>query len=213
MIPLRDDNPTRTFAFVTLLLIVANVAVFAYELTLPGQPQLESLVATYAMVPATVVSAPTLPAYGTVFTSMFLHGGFLHLAGNMLFLWIFGNNIEDAVGHVRFIGFYLLCGVAAAAAHIAAQPASTIPTLGASGAISGVLGAYLLLYPRAGAGAGADLDFSAVHLRAGLADVDRVVRPATGQRLGDRRQPAERRHRVLGAQRRIRGRAGPDPVV
>jgi membrane associated rhomboid family serine protease len=140
MIPLRDENPTRTFAGVTILLIAANVAFFGYGLTLPDQQFLTS----YAMVPATIRSAPT-----TVFTSMFLHGGLLHLAGNMLFLWIFGNNIEDAVGHIRFVFFYLLCGLAAAATHIAMQPDSIVPTIGTSGAVSGVLGAYLLLYPRA----------------------------------------------------------------
>ncbi len=149
MIPLRDENPTRTFAVVTLLLIVANIIIFAYELTLTAEHQLHALLASYALVPAEILAAPSLPAYGTVFTSMFLHGGLLHLAGNMLYLWIFGNNIEDAVGHLRFVLFYLLCGLAAAATHIAMQPESTVPTIGASGAVSGVLGAYLLLYPRA----------------------------------------------------------------
>jgi membrane associated rhomboid family serine protease len=149
MIPLRDENPTRTFAGVTVLLIVANVIVFGYELTLASERQLQALLASYALVPAEVVSVPSLPAFGTVFTSMFLHGGLLHLAGNMLYLWIFGNNIEDAVGHGRFLVFYLLCGLAAAGTHIAMQPDSTVPTIGASGAVSGVLGAYLLLYPQA----------------------------------------------------------------
>jgi len=149
MIPLRDENPTRTFAGITILLIAANVAAFGYELTLAGGRQLEALFASYALVPKEILDAPSLPVYGTVLTSMFLHGGLLHLAGNMLYLWIFGNNIEDTVGHVRFVLFYLLCGLAAAATHVFMHPDSTVPTIGASGAVSGVLGAYLLLYPRA----------------------------------------------------------------
>ncbi len=150
MIPLRDDNPTRTFSWVTILLIALNVAAFLYELSLPRTRQgLEAFFADFALIPAAVTQAATPEAYRSVFTSMFLHGGWLHLIGNMLYLWIFGNNIEDSVGHFKFIIFYLLCGIAAAAAQVATAPDSLVPMIGASGAVSGVLGAYLLLFPRA----------------------------------------------------------------
>jgi membrane associated rhomboid family serine protease len=105
--------------------------------------------AQFAMVPAEIVYAPSTDSYQRIFTSMFLHGGWMHIIGNMLFLWIFGDNVEDSVGHIKFIFFYLMCGVAAAAAQIFTQPDSLVPMIGASGAISGVLGAYLLLFPRA----------------------------------------------------------------
>ncbi len=153
MIPLRDINPTERFAIVTLLVIIANIAVFLYELTL-GQTGGELFVSSYALIPARLFS-PTrlndgsLPVVATMFTSMFLHGGILHIAGNMLYLWIFGNNVEDDTGRLRFILFYLLCGTAAAMTHALANTSSVIPMIGASGAVSGVLGAYLLLYPRA----------------------------------------------------------------
>ncbi len=152
MIPLRDSIPSRTFPAVTIALIVANVAVFLWQLSLgPGN---ESLVLEMGAVPARFTrgapaAAQALPAPATLLTSMFLHGGLFHLAGNMVFLWIFGNNVEDAVGHVRFVVFYALCGVAAASGHILFHPDSRIPMVGASGAISGVLGAYFLLYPQA----------------------------------------------------------------
>lgn len=147
MIPLRDDNPTRTFAFFTLLLIVANVAVFLYELTLPASGQLDTLIDDFGLVPSQVLHNPV--AAGSAVTSIFLHGGWMHLIGNMLYLWIFGNNIEDSMGHVRFLCFYLICGLAAAAAQVAVSPESNVPMIGASGAVSGILGAYLLLFPRA----------------------------------------------------------------
>lgn len=149
MIPLRDDNPTRTVAFVTILLIGVNVVAFFYELSLPNRQSLEAFFADFALTPAAVTHATAPAVYQTVLTSMFLHGGWLHLIGNMLYLWIFGNNVEDSLGHFKFIGFYLLCGVAAAAAQIAISPNSRVPMVGASGAVSGVLGAYLLLFPRA----------------------------------------------------------------
>jgi membrane associated rhomboid family serine protease len=149
MIPLRDDNPTRTVSFVTVGLIALNVLAFVYELRQPSQEQFEAFFAQFALTPARVLHARSPEAYATVFTSMFLHAGWLHLIGNMLYLWIFGNNIEDSVGHFKFIVFYLLCGIAAAAAQVAVSPDSTTPMVGASGAISGVLGAYLLLFPRA----------------------------------------------------------------
>ncbi len=151
MIPIRDINPTERFAFVTLLLIVANLAVFFYELRLGSAA--EVFVSTFALVPGKLFSAAgiggPIPAWLTVFTSMFLHGGIAHLAGNMLYLWIFGNNIEDSMGRFRFVVFYLLCGTAAAYVHALANAQSMVPMIGASGAVSGILGAYLLLFPRA----------------------------------------------------------------
>lgn len=149
MIPLRDDRPTRTFAFVTVAIVVVNGLVFWHELSLGNSSRSESFFATFALTPADLAHAPSLDTYRTVFTSMFLHGGWMHIIGNMLYLWIFGNNVEDSVGHVKFIIFYLLCGAVAAAAQVAMAPDSTVPMIGASGAVSGVLGAYLLLLPRA----------------------------------------------------------------
>jgi membrane associated rhomboid family serine protease len=153
VIPLRDINPTERFAIVTLLLVIANSMVFLYELTL-GQSGGELFVSSYALIPARLFSGAglndgSLPAAATIFTSMFLHGGVLHIAGNMLYLWIFGNNVEDDTGRLRFILFYLLCGTVAALTHALVNRTSIIPMIGASGAVSGVLGAYLLLYPRA----------------------------------------------------------------
>lgn len=153
MIPLRDTIPTRTFPGVTIALIVANVLVFLHQVSL-GPRAGAAFVAAFGAVPAQITgaaphAAPVLAPPLTVLSSMFLHGGFAHLLGNMVFLWIFGNNVEDATGHLRFVVFYVACGVAAALSHVAAQPASTVPMVGASGAISGVLGAYFLLYPHA----------------------------------------------------------------
>jgi len=154
MLPLRDDNPARHTPVVTLLLLGANIAAFLYEITLPGDA-LQAMVMQRGAIPARLVTEPLFggPAGGspalTLFTSMFLHGGFMHLAGNMLYLWIFGNNIEDRTGSVRFLVFYLLSGLGAAGAQIATSPRSEIPMIGASGAIAGVLGAYMLLFPRA----------------------------------------------------------------
>src|SRR6266849_3455896 len=119
MIPLRDDRPTNTFAFVTVVVIVLNVVVFWHELSLGDPDRLESFFATYALTPAELTHAPSPGAYRTIVTSMFMHGGWMHIIGNMLYLWIFGNNVEDSVGHVKFIIFYLLCGAAAAAAQVA----------------------------------------------------------------------------------------------
>ena len=149
MIPIRDENPTRSVSFVTFGLIFLNVLIFIHELRLSSDDQTQAFLASFALTPAHLIHSPSPSVYATIFTSMFLHGGWMHLIGNMWFLWIFGNNIEDAVGHFRFIVFYLLCGVAAASAQVAISPESTIPMIGASGAISGVLGAYLLLFPRA----------------------------------------------------------------
>ena len=155
MIPLRDDNPTKIVPVVTVALIAVNTLVFLYQLSLgPGEERI--FVYQFGAIPAVILGESALPAgvaaippVLSVFTSMFLHGGFMHLIGNMLYLWIFGNNIEDAMGHARYIFFYILTGVAASLAHVVTNIDSTIPSIGASGAISGVLGAYLLLYPRA----------------------------------------------------------------
>jgi len=152
MIPLRDDNPTQTIPFVTLGLLAANIVIFIYQSMLG--PMGETFVKQYAAIPIQVLhwgsSGHSFPLPYTLFSAMFLHGNFLHLGGNMLFLWIFGNNIEDYLGHIRFILFYLICGLVSAFAHILTSQNSPIPMVGASGAISGVLGAYFLLYPRAG---------------------------------------------------------------
>jgi membrane associated rhomboid family serine protease len=154
MIPLHDDNPTSTPPLVTVTLLVTCVLVFLWQLSLGDR--LEQMIYSLGVIPATVVGGATLspelqvvPTWMTVFTSMFMHGGWMHLIGNMLYLWIFGNNVEDAMGHAKFAVFYLLCGAAAAMAQALPDPDSTIPMIGASGAISGVLGAYLLLYPHA----------------------------------------------------------------
>lgn len=152
MFPLHDDNPTAIFPYVTLILIAACIVVWV--LTMGAQLQ-ESVLA-FGAIPAVVLGDKMLPpdyavipAWSTVFTSMFMHGGWMHLIGNMLYLWIFGNNVEDSMGHTKFIIFYLVCGIIAFLGHLVGDLNSTVPLVGASGAISGVLGAYLLLYPHA----------------------------------------------------------------
>ncbi len=154
MVPLRDNNPTRIVPFVTYVLVAINIAVFAYELSL-GE-QLEAFFRVWAVVPreltASFAGQPTglpFPAWVTLITSQFLHGGFLHVAGNMLFLWIFGNNVEDKLGHVKYLIFYLACGVLAGLAQWFFSAYSVVPSLGASGAIAGVMGAYILRFPQA----------------------------------------------------------------
>jgi membrane associated rhomboid family serine protease len=151
--PFKDDNPTRTFPFITIIIIVLNVFIFFYTLAnISDLEDYKNLVYSYGAIPTYLLSfnqiQPIHPSL-TVFTSMFMHGGLLHLAGNMLYLWIFGNNIEDTLGHFRFLAFYVVCGIAAAYAHAITSPSSLMPMIGASGAVSGVLGAYLLLFPRA----------------------------------------------------------------
>ena len=155
MIPLRDDNPSSIAPIVTIVLVVACVLMFLWELSF-GASGGERIIYTLGVVPAVLLGHGQLPAeltlvpaWATVFTSMFMHGGWMHLIGNMLYLWIFGDNVEDSMGHGRFVVFYLLCGVAAVYAQALPDPQSTVPMVGASGAISGVLGAYLLLYPHA----------------------------------------------------------------
>jgi len=155
MIPLRDDNPRRGFPAVTVALIAANTLVFIYEASL-GPAGQRQLFYSMALIPkeltqGTNIGAPSLhPVWLTIFTSMFLHGSWMHLLGNMLYLWIFGDNIEVLLGRAKYILFYLACGVAAMLAHVLSNPASTVPALGASGAIAGVLGAYAVKYPGAG---------------------------------------------------------------
>jgi membrane associated rhomboid family serine protease len=152
LIPLRDINPTERFAVITFLLIVLNIIVFIFGLTLGSSS--ERFITAFALIPQNLflpgpVPTQSIPPVATLFTSMFLHAGFLHIGGNMLYLWIFGNNVEDSMGRLRFIIFYLLCGCIAAYAHAVMNSSSPVPMVGASGAVSGVLGAYLLLYPRA----------------------------------------------------------------
>ena len=154
MIPLRDDNPTRTVPVVNYALIAACVLVFFWQVSLGSR--MEAAVYGYGLIPDVLLHGArlppeiaTVPAWLTVFTSMFMHGSWMHLIGNLLYLWIFADNVEDRLGHGRFVVFYLLCGIAAALAQALPDPRSQIPMVGASGAISGVLGAYLLLYPRA----------------------------------------------------------------
>jgi membrane associated rhomboid family serine protease len=151
-IPLKDTNPSRSFPIVNISLIVSNVAVFLYQLTLPPNA-LKVFVLSNATVPARIPSflAGHLgfeTAFLPLLTSLFLHAGLLHLGGNMLFLWIFGDNVEDFFGHLTYLFFYLVCGIGAGLLHVFFNLTSSLPALGASGAISGVMGAYMLLYPR-----------------------------------------------------------------
>ncbi len=151
MIPLRDDNPTVIFPIATISIIVLNIAIFLYEISLG--PQFSAFLNTYGAKPLYILNMTSPQGhpspYFTIFSSMFLHGGLLHVAGNMLYLWIFGNNIEEAMGHLNFIVFYIISGIIAVYIFAFMNPGSTIPMVGASGAVSGVLGAYLVLFPRA----------------------------------------------------------------
>lgn len=155
MIPLRDSTKAEKFPIVTVILVLMNIFVFTYQLTLP-QENLNHLIHTFGVIPTVYTSnfLPTLfltePFWIVpLFSSMFLHGSFLHIIGNMLYLWVFGDNIEDKLGRLNFIFFYMAAGFLANLAHIATNPASAIPTIGASGAIAGVLGAYLIAFPKA----------------------------------------------------------------
>ena len=154
MLPFKDNIPTERFPVITVLLIAVNIAVFFYELSLEAAGRLDGFLTQYGMIPYEITHGVSLvprgfPVFLTLVTSMFLHGGWLHIGGNMLYLWIFGNNVEDSMGRVRFVVFYLGCGLIAGLAQIAVGPASLVPNIGASGAIAGVLGGYLLLFPRA----------------------------------------------------------------
>lgn len=149
MIPFKDDTPTTTFPFVTIGIITLNIAIYLWGLIIPTD--LQKVAYSYGAIPHNLITFAgnqPIPPAATIFSSMFLHGGFLHVAGNMLYLWIFGDNIEDSLGHFRFLIFYLFAGVVAAYANAVVEAASYIPMIGASGAVSGVLGAYLLLFPR-----------------------------------------------------------------
>lgn len=155
MFPLYDENPTRTTPHLTYLLIGANIFVFLHELSLSSE-QLDIFLANYAVIPRELTGSfrgvfigQTVPEWTTLFTSQFLHGGWWHLISNMLFLWVFGNNIEDRLGKFKYIIFYLACGALAALCQWVININSAIPSLGASGAISGVLGAYLIRFPQA----------------------------------------------------------------
>jgi membrane associated rhomboid family serine protease len=152
MIPLRDRNPSHRIPIVNITIIAVNIVVFLYELSLG--PELEQFFDRFGVVPYSFITALNSVDLGVstflpLFSSMFLHGGWLHLGGNMLYLWVFGDNVEDKLGHGRYIIFYLLTGIAASVAHIVIDPTSHVPTVGASGAISGILGAYLLMFPGA----------------------------------------------------------------
>lgn len=165
MIPFRDENPTTLPPIVTVGIVALNVLAWVFLEGLGAERALTAAVCNYGLIPGEVLqrlppgsgipmgpgafcAVDPGPQYWTVLTSMFMHGGWMHIIGNMVFFWVFGNNIEDAMGHGRFAVFYLVCGVGAAAAQVAVNPSSAVPMVGASGAISGVLGGYLLLYPR-----------------------------------------------------------------
>ena len=146
-LPLRDENPTRSTPLVTWTLMAINVVVFLFEVVI-GDEALHGVFGAFGVVPAELLAQPVGRSY-TLISSMFLHGGWMHLIGNMWFLYIFGDNVEDRLGKPLFVLFYLAAGIGAAALQVAVQPASTIPTIGASGAIAGVLGAYAIVYPGA----------------------------------------------------------------
>jgi membrane associated rhomboid family serine protease len=154
LLPLKDDNPTSSFPLVTIGIILANAFIFFHQITL-DYAESQRFVLQWGAIPYQIThgeilqAAPLIPLPLTLFSSMFLHGGFLHLLGNMLYLWIFGNNIEDALGHFRFFLFYFVCGLFAAFVQIVSAPDLRVPMIGASGAIAGILGAYLLLFPGA----------------------------------------------------------------
>lgn len=154
MIPLKDDNPSRRVSVLTVCILLINTGVFVYAYLL-GDVGFGVFTARYGAIPFELVygvdaiSPTPIPLYLTLLTSMFMHGGLLHLGGNMLYLWIFGNNVEDVLGPVRFVLFYLFCGVIATLAHVVSGPDATVPMVGASGAIAGILGAYLAAFPGA----------------------------------------------------------------
>ena len=171
VIPLHDDNPTTTTPYVTVGILIACVLVYVWQHLLLSDVGAQQAAYAFGLVPAVLTGremlppeVAVLPAWGTILTSMFMHGGFWHLAGNMLYLWIFGNNIEDSMGHLRFFIFYVICGIAAVFAQVLPNPGSILPMVGASGAISGVLGAYMLLFPRARVLLGLPLVFLIVQL-------------------------------------------------
>lgn len=156
LLPLHDDNPLKRirFQYITLVIIVACAAIFLYQVALPNGADREFIYG-FGAIPSVIFGSQNLPVGlvhapwpSALLTSMFLHGGWMHLIGNMLFLWVLGDNVEDAMGHKRFIIFYIACGLLAALIHAASEPSSQVPMIGASGAVSGVIGAYLMLYPK-----------------------------------------------------------------
>jgi hypothetical protein len=216
MLPLNDDNPTEHTPVVTITFIVACCLVFLYQSSLPPAPG-EAFVYQYGAIPSVVFGhamlppeVATVPAFATMLTSMFLHGSWMHLIGNMLYLWVFGNNIEDIMGHARFILFYVVCGVLAALSHALTDPTSTVPMVGASGAISGILGAYLAaVSPRPGVAARSG---GGHHVCAGRHRVGVLVRDAAAERRREYRF-AGRRGGLLRAHRRIHCGDGSDRLV
>jgi len=156
VVPLHDDNPTTTTPYVTVGIMFSCLLVYVFHHLLLSDVGTRDVTYAFGVVPAVLTGKiylppdlAVIPPWASVLTSMFMHGGFWHLVGNMLYLWIFGNNLEDAMGHIRFFLFYVLCGIAAVCAFVLPNPASVVPMVGASGAISGVLGGYLVLFPRA----------------------------------------------------------------
>lgn len=155
MLPIRDDAPSRTFPLVTFLLILANGLVWMWELSLGGGTALDTFFYRYGFIPGILTGAQPIPSWAlspyvlTILTSMFVHGSWSHILGNMLFLWIFGNNVEDYLGHARYLLFYLAGGIVAALVQLLSGPGSDVPTIGASGAIAAVMGAYFFVYPTA----------------------------------------------------------------
>ena len=149
MFPIRDNLPTRRFALVTATLILINVLAFLVELLWVAEGTIDQIVYTMGVVPYEVTHTFSPQVAASFLTSMFLHGGFIHIASNMLYLWIFGNNVEDAIGRLWFLLFYLFCGFGATVTQVLTEPNAQVPTIGASGAIAGVLGAYMLMFPRA----------------------------------------------------------------
>ncbi|MEO8018209.1 MAG: rhomboid family intramembrane serine protease [Pseudomonadota bacterium] len=171
VIPLHDDNPSSTRPYVTVGIVIACTLVYVWQHLVLSDVGAQQALYAFGLVPAVLTGrehlpaeVAVIPAWGAVLTSMFMHGGFWHLAGNMLYLWIFGNNIEDSMGHARFFVFYVICGIAAVFAQVLPNPGSVLPMVGASGAISGVLGAYMLLFPRARVLLGLPLGFLIVQL-------------------------------------------------
>ena len=171
VIPLHDDNPTTTRPYVTVGILIACVLVYVWQHLLLSTAGAQQAAYAFGLVPAVLTGREMLPPeigvippWASILTSMFMHGGFWHLAGNMLYLWVFGNNVEEAMGRTRFFLFYVACGIAAVFAQVLPNPGSIVPMVGASGAISGVLGAYLLLYPRARVLLGLPLGFLIVSL-------------------------------------------------
>jgi membrane associated rhomboid family serine protease len=154
LIPLKDDNPTATFPIMTIGLILLNGLIFYHQINLNEEESVR-FIYQWGAIPYQITHGevlryfPVIPIPLTIFSAMFLHGGFLHIIGNMLYLWIFGNNIEDSLGHFRFLLFYLVTGLFAGVAQVLSGPDSTVPMIGASGAIGGILGAYLILFPHA----------------------------------------------------------------